>query len=349
MDEDGNKCTAINLPRERKPQPKKTWIRLKCGLLPCTSFFETYWYRPSLSITDPPTFHHGKFEASVAHRHDFSNLIVFRYEYVKSFETSENLLPNTWIAVRIDGRGFHKLSAHYSFSKPNDRRALGLMNHAATHTVQSLSDITIAYGVSDEFSFVFRKATTLFERRREKIVSTVVSTFTAAYVLAWGRFFDQPLDTNMLPTFDGRAVCYPSWENLRDYLNWRQVDCHINNLYNTTFWALVQKGEMSATDAEELLKGTVLSDKNEILWSRFGINYNNEPEMFKKGSIVLREYSLRDSTVPYMEEPLSKTQAEKQRKARQKAMTVTLHLDLIKEDFWDQRPWLKTGKSGKPN
>ena len=57
-------------------------------------------------------------------------------------------------------------------------------------------------------------------------------------------------------------------------MSWRQVDCktnlyslllarycsaltkggHINNLYNTTFWALVQKGGMDATAAEEKLK-----------------------------------------------------------------------------------------------
>lgn len=29
---------------------------------------------------------------------------------------------------------------------------------------------------------------------------------------------------------------------------------HINNLYNTTFWVLVQKGGMDATQAEERLK-----------------------------------------------------------------------------------------------
>ena len=29
-------------------------------------------------------------------------------------------------------------------------------------------------------------------------------------------------------------------QNIKDYMRWRQVDCHINNLFNTTFWALVQ-------------------------------------------------------------------------------------------------------------
>lgn len=77
---------------------------------------------------------------------------------------------------------------------------------------------------------------------------------------------------------------------------------HINNLYNTTFWALVQQGGMDARDAEQRLSGTVSSDKNEILFKEFGINYNNEPECFKKGSVLYRDvsYSHSLSTRPDM-------------------------------------------------
>lgn len=32
-------------------------------------------------------------------------------------------------------------------------------------------------------------------------------------------------------------------QHVRDYFAWRQADCHINNLYNTCFWALVADGE----------------------------------------------------------------------------------------------------------
>lgn len=60
-----------------------------------------------------------------------------------------------------------------------------------------------------------------------KLVSTVVSTFTANYVFSWPAFFpDTPLSFP-LPTFDGRAVCYPTISNLRDYLSWRQADCKL--------------------------------------------------------------------------------------------------------------------------
>lgn len=36
-------------------------------------------------------------------------------------------------------------------------------------------------------------------------------------------------------------------------------------------------------------QGTISSDKNEILFSKFGINYNNEPEIYKKGSVIFRD------------------------------------------------------------
>lgn len=278
------------------------------------------------------------------------------------------------------------------------------MNAAAQHTLQVLPDIIIGYGHSDEYSFVFHKSCTLFERRSAKLASTIVSTFTSAYVHLWPKFFSTPpetgtffslareddklikhaetehvsggksgsspttavhteLDIAYLPTFDARCVAYPSNINLRDYLSWRQADCHVNNLYNTTFWALVLRGGMSNTEAEEFLKGTLSSDKNEILWSKFSVNYNNEPEIYKKGSVAFRTYELVDlptqqddtsrqgpnaaETEEIVEEQdLSKTQKEKMKKARQKAEIVVEHIDIIRDEFWLRRPWLLSGKLG---
>ncbi|KAL4917855.1 Thg1 C terminal domain-containing protein [Aspergillus aurantiobrunneus] len=286
-----------------------------------------------------------------------------RFEYVKAFEQPDILLPNTWIVVRIDGRGFHKLSDRYAFQKPNDRRALDLMNAAAIEVLKDLPDLAIAYGVSDEYSFVFHPSCELFERRSAKLVTTIVSTFTAHYIYQWGNYFpDTPLQPPYLPSFDGRAVVYPMARNLRDYMSWRQVDCHINNLYNTTFWMMVLHGGMSNTDAEHELKGTVSSDKNEILFKRFGINYNNEDDLYKKGSVVYRQYQLEETKAPSdsktpqsageeggapSQGTISKTQQEKLRKLRRKAQVVVEHVDIIKDEFWERRPWILSGKPGK--
>ncbi|KFA63022.1 hypothetical protein S40285_07236 [Stachybotrys chlorohalonatus IBT 40285] len=280
-----------------------------------------------------------------------------KFEYVRNFELPDPLLPNTWVVVRIDGRAFTKMCAKYGFEKPNDRRALDLMNTAAKAVVAELPEITIAYGISDEYSFVFHKSCNLFDRRASKLVSTVVSTFTASYVHAWTHHFPNTPLTSPLPSFDGRAVCYPSVQNLRDYLSWRQADCHINNLYNTTFWALIQLGGLDNKEAEKALAGTLAADKNEILFSRFGINYNNEPEIFKKGSVVFRDYELVEpdgeqqvaAAVDNLAEPVkqSKSQTENDKKRRAKAKILVTHMDIIKDDFWDRRPWILSNKPGK--
>lgn len=70
----------------------------------------------------------------------------------------------------------------------------------------------------------------LTRNRNSKLVTTIVSTFTAYYIHSWGTFFPEMALTAPLPSFDGRAVQYPSIQNLRDYLSWRQVDCELSIL-----------------------------------------------------------------------------------------------------------------------
>jgi tRNA(His) guanylyltransferase len=43
----------------------------------------------------------------------------------------------------------------------------------------------------------------------------------------------------------------------------------------------------------------------------------------------------------------SRTQADTDRKKRAKARVLVEHLDIIKDDFWDRRPWLLSNKPGK--
>jgi len=178
------------------------------------------------------------------------------------------------------------------------------------------------------FSFVLNRKTTLFQRRSSKIESSIVSFFASNFVFHWPTFFP---DTQLVypPTFDARVVCYPALENVRDYLSWRQVDCHINNLYNTCFWALVGSGK-TEIEAENALKGTLSDFKNELLFSQFQINYNNLPQMFKKGSVLIRrkmEENVKDSRTG--EDTI-----------RTKLRVVVLHEDIIDKKFWDSNPGL---------
>nr|XP_053599915.1 probable tRNA(His) guanylyltransferase isoform X2 [Plodia interpunctella] len=202
-------------------------------------------------------------------------------------------------------------------------------NRAVVGSVfREFHDILMAFGQSDEYSFVFKKHTSLYKRRAAKLLTTINSKFSSSYVYYWSNFFgDQKL--KYPPTFDGRIVLYPSEENLIDYMKWRQADVHINNLYNTTFWNLVLKGNLSPVEAEKRLSGTVSADKNEILFKEFNINYNNEHEMFKRGTLLLKKTIAIEGT--------------------EKHVIVDVHHDMLKDSFWKEHSTLLQTKPSKRN
>ena len=80
----------------------------------------------------------------------------------------------------------------------------------------------------------------------------------------------------------------------------------------------------SPADAQAELKTTVSKDKNEILFSRFGINYNNLPERYRKGTVVLRE------------------DPEAGQPDGTRCKPAPFHIDIIGDAFWQARRWLLT-------
>lgn len=241
-----------------------------------------------------------------------------KYEYVKEFEREESCLPNCWIVVRISGRNFFKFAETHKFSKPNDIAALELMNCAATTIMEEIRDIILAYGQSDEFSFVIRKDSQFCERKPSQLLSAVNSLFSAAYVYNWPYFFkNTPLFYP--PAFDARVILYPTDKNLRDYLAWRQADIHINNLYNTCFWNLVIKKKMPPPQAQEMLKGTLTTHKMDLLKQEFGIIYDNEPNMFRQGTTLIRKLVLNNLGVL-------------------KPTIIPCSDDIINDRFWKENP-----------
>ncbi|XP_061312787.1 probable tRNA(His) guanylyltransferase isoform X1 [Pezoporus flaviventris] len=258
-----------------------------------------------------------------------------KFEYVRDFEADDTCLPNCWIVVRLDGRNFHRFSEQHEFKKPNDDRALHLMTKCAQTVMEELEDIAIAYGQSDEYSFVFKKKSKWFKRRASKFMTHVVSQFASSYVFYWKDYFkDQPL--LYPPGFDARIVLYPSNQNLKDYLSWRQADCHINNLYNTVFWMLVQRSGLTPVQAQDRLQGTLAGDKNEILFSEFNINYNNEPLMYRKGTVLVWQ---KVNEVMTKKMKLPKEAEEKEVEVtRTRTKVVPLHCDIIGDQFWEEYP-----------
>ncbi|KAG5183234.1 putative tRNA guanylyltransferase-like protein, partial [Tribonema minus] len=304
-----------------------------------------------------------------------------RFEYVRNFELADSLVPGCCIVVRVDGHKFTRFTKTHSFDKPNDSRGLQLMNEVqdtkycflsitclvpaaafsavliffsfsadavpeqcAKAVMLEWSDIVMAYGQSDEYSFLLPAWSDLYNRRASKLSSSFASLFASSYVFLWPKFFgDAPLQS--APAFDGRAIAYPTPAHVRDYFAWRQADCHINNLYNTAFWSIVKSG--LSTQAREFacerpllqaLAGTSAAEKNELLFKRFGINYNNEPEMYRKGTVICRQGELA-LTRPNARNKKARARAEADARGDGTAL-ATHHVDIIGEAFWAQRPAL---------
>ncbi|KAL6518512.1 tRNA-His guanylyltransferase [Orobanche gracilis] len=228
-----------------------------------------------------------------------------KYEYVKSFELEDEIMPPNIIVVRIDGRDFRRLSELHEFEKPYDRKSLELMNACAMSVLEQFKDISFSYGFSDEYSFVFKKGTEFYKRRASKIHSLTVSFFTSVYVAKWKEFFPQK-SLRYAPSFRSRVICCASMEVLQAYLLWRQIECHSNNQYDTCFWQLIKSGK-TEKEAEEMLKvpsspakggglGSQKQVKNELLYQSFNINYKKDiPEIFRQGTCVYRTEKFIDN------------------------------------------------------
>ncbi|KAM9065447.1 probable tRNA(His) guanylyltransferase isoform X1 [Sarcophilus harrisii] len=258
-----------------------------------------------------------------------------KFEYVRDFEMDDTCLAHCWVVVRLDGRNFHRFAEKHNFTKPNDSRALELMTRCAQTVMTQLEDIVMAYGQSDEYSFIFKRKSNWFRRRASKFMTNVASQFASSYVFYWKDYFK---DQDLLypPAFDGRVVVYPSNQTLKDYLSWRQADCHINNLYNTVFWMLIQRSKLTPAQAQERLQGTLAADKNEILFSEYNVNYNNEPPMFRKGTVMIwkkiKEVISKEIQLP------GETEEKTVEVARTRTKPVALHCDIIGDAFWKEHP-----------
>lgn len=78
----------------------------------CADAISARPHKMTLPLYEPPLFpcqiQHGELKVINIPISTVQLLIAYRFEYVKNFEQPDVLLPNTWIVVRIDGRGLHK-------------------------------------------------------------------------------------------------------------------------------------------------------------------------------------------------------------------------------------------------
>ncbi|MDO5819910.1 MAG: tRNA(His) guanylyltransferase Thg1 family protein [Methanobrevibacter sp.] len=175
------------------------------------------------------------------------------------------ILPDMYIAVRLDGRSFTGLTKRMNYEKPFDVKFRDLM----VDTVKALMDagfrVVYGYTQSDEISLLFHQDEDTFGRKVRKINTTLSGEASAAFSLGLGE----------IATFDSRVIPLPNERKLADYFAWRQEDSKRNALQGYCYWTLRHEGK-TASQASRILNKQGYKFKIDLLEDR-GINFDEIP------------------------------------------------------------------------
>ena len=196
-----------------------------------------------------------------------------KYESLSNFHVFQEL-P---IIARIDGRAFHTLTA--SLPRPYCSLLHDLMVETTCFLVKE-SCAVCGYTQSDEISLLFRKAgptSEIFFHGRIQKMCSVLASMAAAYFESRRRmpYYDLILLDDRLATFDCRIFNLPNQHEILNYFVWRQRDATRNS---------IQMAGQAYFSHKELY-GKKTNEIQDMLFTQKGVNWNDYPEFFKRGSL----------------------------------------------------------------
>ncbi len=200
-----------------------------------------------------------------------------RMKMYEGAEAKRKLMPLLPIVARIDGRAFHKFTK--GMDRPFDEALRSCMVGTTTALVKE-TGACIGYTQSDEISLVLYsdniKSQTWFDGRIQKLVSQLAAQATIHfYRLVQEKM---PKYADRVPTFDARVWNVPSLTEAANALVWRELDATKNSL-SMAASALYKHSELHGKAGAQL---------HELLYAK-GVNWNDYPAYFKRGTYVQRK------------------------------------------------------------
>ncbi len=177
-----------------------------------------------------------------------------------------------YLVVRVDGRAFHQFTK--GLERPYSERLARALDEAALGLAREMMGCRMAYGQSDEYSFlatdVERESERMwFDGNVQKIASVGASVFTAGFARAFGG--------EKAASFDARVMLIPRAEEVAKYFLWRQLDASANSLNMLA----------SAHYSHAELLGKTEREKHELLHAK-GVNWAKQSVEFKRGRVIRR-------------------------------------------------------------
>ena len=212
---------------------------------------------------------------------------------MKGYEavSKTSLVSRTPVAIRIDGKAFHTLTR--GFDKPFDNILHNAMCATMKYLCENIEHCVVGYTQSDEISLIMCDYATLtsegwFSNAVQKMASVSASMATMIFNKVFaeevyaldedkrGAYFEKN-GSIKLAMFDSRAFNLPEAE-VNNYLLWRQQDATRNSIQMVA----------QANFKHKELHGKSCDELQELLFSERGINWNNYPVPFKRGTCCIK-------------------------------------------------------------
>lgn len=197
---------------------------------------------------------------------------------MKAYEdvAQTRLMRRTPVLIRLDGKAFHTFTR--GLDKPFD---IGL-NDAMVATMRALCEniqgAMFGYTQSDEITLLIQDwATFETDRWYDYKVQKMVSVAASIATVAFNSVYKHP-KKDTLALFDARAFNVP-FEEVTNAFLWRQQDAtrnSINSLAQSHF-------------SHKSLQGLNVNQVQDKLMLEKGINWNDVPTRFKRGSCAVRK------------------------------------------------------------
>lgn len=198
-------------------------------------------------------------------------------------------LPMVPMLCRIDGKAFHTFTR--GLNRPYDERLSRLMV-ATTKFLVEETHAKCGYTQSDEISLVWMQDDAKSEMFMGGRVSKVVSITASMATWFFNRLLPERIfeKSESMAFFDSRVWSVPSPDEAANYFIWREQDATRNSI--------LMAADSYYSPREMYKKNT--SELQEMLF-RKGVNWNDYPRFFKRGTYVRRRTVERPFTAEELE------------------------------------------------
>jgi len=200
-----------------------------------------------------------------------------RMKFYENQTCGIKMLPRIPVIARLDGKGFSKFTK--GLKRPYDERLSKLMVETTKYLVKE-TNANCGYTQSDEITLVWYsdsfESKIYFDGRLFNMISDLAAMCSVYFNRHLANYL--PEKSDKIPRFDCRVFNVPNIEEATNTFLWREQDATKNSISMAT---------QSVYSHGQLMNKTG-SDKQEMLFQK-GINWNDYPAFFKRGTYVQRK------------------------------------------------------------